>query len=133
MQEKDAIATKAIQYYFRLRQNHYIFAGDYELNSGDFLNNECENNNETKINYFIENYFEPDRNSELFISDIYTLFLELCDSDIKLNSFSQIFFNKAKALFNCNKSRKRKNTNSNPTSLITGIALKEEYIKLLGE
>lgn len=133
LQEKDAIATKAIQYYFRLRQNHYIFAGDYELNSGDFLNNECENNNETKIDCFIKKCFEADRNSELFISDIYALFLELFDSDIKLNSFSQIFFNKAKALFNCNKSRKRKNTNSNPTSLITGIALKEEYIKLLGE
>lgn len=133
LQEKDAIVTKAIQYYFRLKQNHYIFAGDYELNSGDFLNNECENNSETKIDCFIKKCFEADRNSELFISDIYALFLELFDSDIKLNSFSQIFFNKAKALFNCNKSRKRKYPGSNPTSLITGIALKEEYIKLLGE
>lgn len=87
--EKDAIITKAIQAYFRLVQNNYIFAGNYPPNSAiDFDSYSVDS--ELNIYNFTMSMFEPDPEGFVFTEDAYDMYTSR-NPHIARNNFSEIY------------------------------------------
>lgn len=132
-QERDLVASKAITAYWQLRHHAYRFSGIYEINSGNFLFDECnpfDADLHPVIRAFLLDCFEAaPYDAGLFMSDIHSMFTSLV-APIPLNKFGSVFGNMAIGLFNARKERKRKHGDINATSFIAGIKYKNEVMKL---
>lgn len=123
LNERDGIATKAIFAYWRVRNNKYVFSGDYEPNLV-VENNAKQNSIEIDIYNFVNYAFESDSNSIVHTSDAYTQYIKL-NKEIPQNQFSQYFKKFAQLLYNTNDGRKRKEGATNATHCVIGIKFKE--------
>lgn len=120
--EIDAIATKAMMYYFGLRDRHYVFSGDYRLNDCvqgiDFSDNDA-----TAVGGFINEYCYQDPNGCLYVSDAYDLFCRV-RYPISMNKFSNCFQNILSGRFGAWQKRRRKTPGGNPQSYIVGVSMR---------
>ncbi len=122
--ERDAIVTKAMAAYFRLRDNKYAFAGTYAVNDVIDAGVPAENGTDVPVAVmrFLQTFYISDPSSGVFMEDAYTLFCANggC-ADIKL--FSQCFSAAAGQCMQAKKIRKRRPNADNAQSYIEGIRL----------
>lgn len=124
--EQSVIIKKALEAYFRLRENHYIFSGNYELNSAQVLyqNNDIGADVKSAIYSFLRNEFVACDESGVFTQDAYNAFVNKYGF-IHINLFSPNFAHYAEEIFRAQKARARQEGNKNPISYIKGIKFKE--------
>ena len=122
--EKSAVVTKAILAYFRLVDNNYIFAGDYQPNEIVDTDSISCLNYRYQILKFTKDHFVSDKNGIVFIEDAYNLFCKLFNG-ISKNDFSHYFQESTLDFFDAKKDRKRKSSVGNPLSCMTGINFKK--------
>lgn len=124
--EQSIIINKALDAYLKLRERHYVFSGDYELNSAQVLyqNNDIVVDVKSAIYSFLRNGFVVCEESGVFTQDAYEAFVSQYGS-IHINLFSQNFAHYAGEIFGAKKARSRQDGDKNPTSYIKGIKFKE--------
>lgn len=123
LNERDGIATKAIFAYWRVRNNKYVFSGDYEPNLV-VENYDKQNSIEIDIYNFVNSAFELDVDSIVYTTDAYDEYIKV-NKNISQNQFSQYFKKFAHSLYNAIDTRKRKEGANNPTHCVIGIKFKE--------
>ena len=123
LNERDGIVTKAIFAYWRVRNNKYVFSGDYEPNLV-VENTEKQNSIEIDIYNFVNSAFELDSNAVVHTSDAYAQYIKV-NKEIPKTQFSQYFKKFAQMLYDANDTRKRKEGATNPTHCVIGIKFKE--------
>ena len=125
--ERDAIASRVISAYYRLKRNNYTFAGSYNINSSYGIHSDTDRgtNIDSLVYSYLMNRYEPYEGEPVFIADIYDEFInEYAGINVPLNLFSKLFCSYAAKEYNANKERRRRSGSSNPTSCITGIRRK---------
>lgn len=123
LNERDGIATKAIFDYWRVRNNKYVFSGDYEPNLV-VENNDKQNSIEIDIYNFVNYAFELDENSIIYTSDAYAQYIKF-NKEIPQNQFSQYFKKFTQLIYSTTETRKRKKGAINATHCVIGIKFKE--------
>lgn len=123
--EKDGIITKAINAYFRLIDNGYIFAGNYQPNEIVEYAEFPDMDFRMKIFEFARNNFVNNNAGIVFIEDAFNCFYNRYGG-ITVNEFSSNFQQYVSEIYGAKKSRKRRPGATNPISCITGISFKEE-------
>lgn len=123
--EKDGIITKAINAYFRLVDNGYIFAGNYQPNEIVEYAEFPDMDFRMKIFEFARNNFVNNNAGIVFIEDAFNCFCNRYGG-ITVNEFSSNFQQYVSKIYGAKKSRKRRPGATNPTSCIIGISFKEE-------
>lgn len=126
LQERSAIAKKALAAYFELRRRNYRFSGFYQLNQAEVLYEECcpDSTPTTQIYRFAQQYFAADPNGFIFMDDAYNLYSSIFGS-LHINTFSLAFSSAMEALYGAVKVRKRKLNAPNAMSCLQGIRMKE--------
>ena len=126
LQERSAIATKALAAYFELRRRNYRFSGFYRLNQAEVLYEECSpaSTPTAQIYGFAQQHFIADPNGFIFMDDAYSLYSSIFGG-LHINTFSVAFSSAAEALFGAVKVRKRKANMPNAMSCLQGIRMKE--------
>ena len=129
LEERPAIAQKALIAYFELRKRNYRFSGHYRLNQAEVLYTEhCQEDAVLpQIHRFAQQYFVADANGFFFMDDAHTLYSSLYGS-IHITTFSYTFADAVATLFGAVKTRKRKANMPNAMSCLQGIRLKEGVI-----
>lgn len=118
--ERDAVASKAIDAYVRLRQNHYRFAGQYELNSAPVLYQFSEGGDMAhKIRKFLYENYEACFIGETYAADAHALYCRLY-GDVPYNSFAKVFKSQAVQQFGARETRRR-DGGKDPVSCLTGM------------
>ena len=124
--ERDVVATLAIDAYYRLRENHYIFAGDFSMNVIETLfHQQSAALLPGLMMAFVKQCFEPAENETVFVSDAYALFQKMHHISISLPQFGNYFGSAASQLYHAVPSRGRQSKGANPTSCLLGIRRKE--------
>jgi len=119
--ERDAVASKAIDAYVRLRQNHYRFAGQYELNSAPVLYQFSEGGDMAyKIRRFLYENYEACFIGETYAADAHALYCRLY-GDVPYNSFAKVFKSQAVQQFGARETRRRRDGGKDPVSCLTGM------------
>ena len=121
--ERDAVASKAIDAYFRLRQNHYCFAGAYQMNSAPVLYRSAEGDLTGRVRKFLVDNYEQGGTNPVFAEDAYILFCQQF-GEVPYTAFSKAFKNQAEQLFRAVDGRKRHGGKGNPHSCMTCLQLK---------
>ena len=126
LQERSAIAQKALTAYFELRRRNYRFSGYYRLNQAEILYADyCQEGVLTaQIHRFAQQCFVADPNGFTYMEDAYNLYTSVY-SGVHMNTFSMAFSSAAEALFGAVKVRKRKANMPNAMSCLQGIRMKE--------
>jgi len=126
LQERSAIAQKALTAYFELRRRNYRFSGYYRLNQAEILYADyCQEGALTaQIHTFAQQCFVADPNGFTYMEDAYNLYTSVYSS-VHMNTFSMAFSSAAEALFGAVKVRKRKANTPNAMSCLQGIRMKE--------
>ncbi len=129
-QERDAIVTRAIQEYFELRRNHFVFAGDYAPNeaidSSVYIPNGVDGSDSraAAIAHFAAAHTEACTGNTVFMFEAYQAYCELtADTSISLEQFSSHFAPAVESMYHVHKSRMRPEKGKNAQSCITGIRL----------
>lgn len=129
-QERDAIVTRAIQEYFELRRNHFVFAGDYAPNeaidSSVYIPNGVDGSDSraAAIAHFAAAHTEACTGNTVFMFEAYQAYCRLtADTSISLEQFSSHFAPAVESMYHVHKSRMRPEKGKNAQSCITGIRL----------
>lgn len=127
--ERNVIASRAIEAYYRLKRSNYTFAGTYNINSAYSIYTNTDTNTDISglVYTYMKRRYYADENAGEYLADIYNGFLEeYPEVTIQPNVFSKIFTEYAVQDFGAKKERKRKRRNDNPISYIAGIRRKSE-------
>ena len=119
--ERDGIVAKAMAAYFRLVDNKYKFAGDFQPNEIITDYSPDSVNYKSKIYSFVRKNFCSDEDGLVFIKDAFDLFRESVNG-ISLNDFSHYFSEYVEELYGGKKSRKRKKSSENALSCVLGVS-----------
>ena len=125
--EKPAIASKALEAYFRLRKNHYKFSGDYAINSSLMFPDDLLGSSDiTPLVYnFLKNFYEKDPNGMVAISSAYELFSQWVSNQFTEKMFSSAFQRFSEELYGAEHTRSYHNGEfKNARSSMKGIRLK---------
>lgn len=126
-EEKPGIASKALDAYFRLRDNHYKFAGDYVMNSSLLYPDDILGGSEiTPMMYnFLMNYFEKDPNGQVAVGEAYEVFSREVSSQFTEKMFSSAMQRLAEEIYGASKTRSYHDGKyPNARSTIEGIRFK---------
>ncbi len=126
--EMDGIVTKAVAAYFRLVDNGYIFAGDFQPNEVVSELASADMDLHAAIFEFTRLHFQADKNGIVFIEDAHSKFCEHFGGVAK-NTFSTIFHEDTSEIFGGKKDKKRRKGGKNAISCIIGIS----FIKDINE
>ncbi len=126
--ERDAVASKAMDAYFRLRQNKYVFAGEYPLNLPAAVGRPVQGQYMTPelVDQYLRTCYEPAPSGRVFISDAYADFCLKSDSNPDPALFGKYFIEAASRCFGTAHERKRRVPSGNPVSSIVGLRRKPE-------
>lgn len=127
--ERNVIASRAIEAYYRLKRSNYTFAGTYNINSAYSIYTNTDTNTDISglVYTYMKRRYYADENAGEYLADIYNGFSEeYPEVTIQPNVFSKIFTEYAAQDFGAKKERKRKRGNDNPISYIAGIRRKSE-------
>ena len=124
-EEKDGIVNKALQAYFRLRSNHYMFSGDYQINA--VTETETVGSDlESCMAAFVQDRVIADPNSSIHNCKAHELFCRIYNLSISDNAFSRLFTRFVSQKYSTEHGRTRLPGEKNPKSYTKGIRLKEE-------
>ena len=126
MAEMPAIASRAILAYFNLRNNHYRFSGDFEVNEVDMYSdsNRLDGDPATMVYMYLQRFYEPWPDRVVILEDACNEFNSLNGTSISKQVFSQIFRKQAADLFGAEKMRSREGGYQNARSAVKGIKRK---------
>lgn len=124
MAERDAVASKALDAYYRLREREYIFPCSFPLNAVPGMSARNDVDLLPLIADFLMHDYEPADNGLVFCEDVRSRFVERNGWDISLPVFGKHLQIAAAELFDAHSDRKRREPGSNPTSCIVGMRLK---------
>ena len=127
--ERSAIAYKAIQAYFRLRENQYQFSGDYVVNSADCFADSASSatNIETAVYAFVRMEYELGSEADyVCIAEAWEEFQEF-HGTVSQSLFSQYFSRFADELHGGRKVRSRMGKYPNARWCIQGLRTKAEF------
>lgn len=132
-QEKDAIVTRAIYAYLRLRQNSYRFAGDFCVN--EVIAQEPGGSpitGEQAVADFFARDCSVEDGAMTFLADLYAAFSCYYPGLLDFGTFSNRLFSLAVTLFpgQVKKVRKRRQIGGNPISAFEGLSLLHDKSKL---
>ena len=105
--EKPAIASKALDAYFRLRNNHYKFSGDFVINSSVLYPEDGLDGPEIMplvYNYLL-NGFEKDPEGLVAIESAYEIFSQEVSNQFTEKMFSSVFQRLAEEIYGANRIR----------------------------
>lgn len=121
--ERDAVASKAIDAYYQLRRNGYLFAGDYPLNAQPLLAQEVDarGSSQELVRQFLLGNFEIAADKAVFLMDAYEWFCTEYDAVCSAAVFGRYFGEAAHQAFGATQARKRRTPAENPISCIVGI------------
>lgn len=121
--ERDAVASKAIDAYFRLCRNNYIFAGNYMLNLPAAIGNSAPVQFLTAelVDRYARQYYQPADDGRVFVSDAYTDFCMRCGINPDPALFGKLFTEAANRCFGTSHERKRRTPGGNPISCVVGL------------
>ena len=125
--EKPAIASKVLDAYFRLRDNHYKFAGDYAINSCVLYPDDVFGGDEiTPMLYnFMVNHFEKDPNGKVAVGEAYDVFSREVSNQFSEKMFSSAMQRLAEEIYGASKTRSYHDGKyPNARSTIEGIRFK---------
>lgn len=122
--ERDYAASISIDAYFRLRENNYLFAGNFRMNMPEALSDSATSPELGEmITAFLLTSFVPDPDSRVFVSEAYPLFCRQFHQAPTPALFGRHFVAAASRLHNGTHMRKRIQPGENPVSCIYGIRL----------
>ncbi|MBE6560212.1 MAG: hypothetical protein E7662_03735 [Ruminococcaceae bacterium] len=125
LEERNIIVARAVEAYYRLRAQQYIFAGSYAMNevtaTGDL--GVVPADTPSLILQFLQGNFEEDENAGVFMEDAYHAFLN-AGCSVRLSTFAGYFADYAGQLFKARKIRRRRASSENPQSYLQGIRKK---------
>lgn len=124
--ERAVIVSRAMEAYFRLRRNHYRFAGNFALNAPAlFVGCEMDAMADVSVQMavFLQRFFEPDADGLVGIEEACNLFAAHF-STMTSSRFSAKFTPMAMQTYDCMHVRARLNGEKNPRSCLKGIRLK---------
>lgn len=128
--EKPAIASKALDAYFRLRNNHYKFSGNFTINSSVLYPEEAFDGPEIMplvYNYLL-NYFEKDPAGLVAMESAYEMFSQEISNQFTEKMFSSAFRRLAEEIYGANKIRSyHAGRYENARSSIEGIRFKQMH------
>ena len=121
--ERDAVASRAIDAYFRLCRNNYIFSGNYTLNSPAVIGQPAQYQCITPefVDQYVRRYYRPVADGRVFVSDAHADFCMRfeCNPDPAL--FGKLFIEAANRCYGVAHERKRRITGGNPISCVVGL------------
>lgn len=123
--ERDAVASKAMEAYFQLRDNGYVFAGDYHINDPSVLAQDTHGNTQILVYQFLQRHYEAAPNEIVYIMDAYEEFCVEYGVQCSVAVFGRYFGEVANQSFGAHQDRKRRSAAGNPISCIVGIRSKE--------
>ena len=125
LNEKEGIAARAMEAFFRLRDNNYIFPGTYRLNEifANGMGNEPVYSVENCIERFVVDCLMSAPETGVYTSEAHKAF-EAQFGTIPFNSFSQYYNSAVTRIHNAVKMRKRMEGEKNPVSYYKGVCLK---------
>lgn len=126
--ERDAVASKAMDAYFRLRQNSYVFAGEYPLNLPAAVGQsvQCQYLTPELVDQYVRACYEPSPSGRVFALDAYTDFCLKSGSNPERALFGKYFIEAAGRCFGAVHERKRRIPGGNPVSSVVGLCRKPE-------
>lgn len=135
MKEKDSIASVAMQHYFRLRKNNYIFSGDFRINDPRYVDCTYDARNhdlDEDITFFLKNYFRINTDTVIYTRDAYKLFLNnfYCVSE---TAFGKKFKEIAFSLYGLESTRKHPTPTENARQCIPGLEFISPETLLVGK
>lgn len=128
--ERPAIVYDALQAYYRLRQNNYVFCGDFHVNSlfsGYFSAEETASIEENLANFLLEHY-QPAMDERVFVEDICEQFVTAYNVPVNTYSFGAKILNACLSLGWTNVRRgikTRKDGGANPQATLSGLSRKD--------
>lgn len=126
--ERDAIVASAMAEYWGLRQNGYVFAGDYALNEVVTYDPDKSPSLTQAVAEFFYTHCSLDPERETFTSDLYEGFNRLFPGTATYEAFAARFSNFVLGTYpdKVSKRRTRRPGEANPTSVFIGIKLRDE-------
>ena len=126
--ERDAVASKAMDAYFRLCQANYVFAGDYALNLPAAVGRpvQCQYMSIALVDQYVRTCYEPSPSGRVFVSDAYADFCLKSGSDPDSALFGKYFIEAAGRCFGAAHERRRRVPGGNPISSVVGLQHKFE-------
>ena len=126
--ERDAVASKAMDAYFRLCQANYVFAGDYALNLPAAVGRpvQCQYMSIALVDQYVRTCYEPSPSGRVFVSDAYSDFCLKSGSDPDSALFGKYFIEAAGRCFGAAHERRRRVPGGNPISSVVGLQHKFE-------
>ena len=125
LSKMDGIVTKAVAAYFRLVDNGYIFAGDFQPNEVISELTSANLDIHSAVFEFTKLNFYTKENGIVYIEDAYNMFCEHFGG-VEKNTFSTIFNEYASEIFGEKKNKKRRKGGINALSCIVGISPLED-------
>lgn len=128
--ERPAIVYDALQAYYRLRQNNYVFCGDFHVNSlfsGYFSAEETASIEENLASFLLEHY-QPAIDERVFVEDICEQFVAAYNVPVNTYSFGAKILNACLSLGWTNVRRgikTRKDGGANPQATLSGLSRKD--------
>ena len=121
--ERDAVASKAIDAYFRLCRNNYIFAGNYMLNLPAAIGHPAQPQYLTSalVDQYVRQYYQPADDGRVFVSDAYADFCMRFGINPDPALFGKRFTEAANRCFGVSHERKRRTPGENPISCVVGL------------
>ncbi len=128
LHERDAIVASAMNAYWELRHNNYIFAGDYALNEVVTHDPAVSISLTQAVAEFFYTHCSLDPERETFTSDLYEVFDRLFPGVATYEAFAARFSNFVLGTYpdRVTKRRTRRPGEVNPTSVLVGIRLRDE-------
>ena len=126
--ERDAVASKAMDAYFRLCQANYVFAGDYALNLPAAVGRpvQCQYMSIALVDQYVRTCYEPSPSGRVFVSDAYADFCLKSGSNPDSALFGKYFIEAAGRCFGAEHERRRRVPGGNPISSVVGLQHKFE-------
>ncbi len=130
--ERDAIFKKAMGYAKKLREQNYIFSGNFKINEKEcftysgFIGTEYGCNNSEIIEDFLFDALSSDENGFVSTDELYKLFLQKCNVNIPIQQFSKQCLTLGSELFPMKKVKRRISGYPNPINGFMGVKLIEE-------
>lgn len=120
--ERDGIASKAVQAYFRLRQRGYAFSGEYVVNDPRiFPEIAVPNDPFDLLEEYIMNRFQQSKDGLLSMAQVYDDFCERIGL-VERHKFTTAFLKLAKRVYGAESHRGRPNGETNAVSCVKGIS-----------
>lgn len=124
--EMPAIASRALMAYFILRNNHYRFSGNFEINDQDMYADASSMvaDPATMVFMYLQRFYEPWPDHVVILEEACDDFNRINGTSMSRQQFSMLFCKQADSMYGAKKKRSREGGYENPRSAVSGIKRK---------